>query len=545
MRPPAPLLRFVALVCLLLSATAQLASAAPLKIVLVGDSTVTDHAGWGLGFRRFIGDDVELINTAQGGRSSKSFIDEGRWSKALALHGDVYLIQFGHNDQPGKGPERETDPASTFPANLRRFIDEVRAQGGQPILVTSLVRRNFDKDHPTRILSTLTPYADATKRVAAEAGVPVVDLHALSLAYCEQLGPERTASLNPAKPNGERDTTHLDADGSVVFAGLIVQTLRAHVPTVGAHLRATPRAALSVAAAPDAIVSADGSGTHRTVQAAINAAPADGKKPFVILIKPGTYRERVVIPADKPRLTLRGEETTGTVLTNDLNFNTVDATGKKLGARTSATLHISADNVTLENLTVVNETPREAKVQALALYVDADRARLLHCQFLGWQDTVRADKGRQYYRECRIEGHVDFIYAAGTAVFDRCQIHARADGYLTAASTEAEKPFGYVFLDCTITAAPEVTRTYLGRPWKPTAATAFLRCALPAQIDPAGWHNWGKPENEKTVRFAEYHNTGPGARPDRRVAWSRQLSDAEARGYTPAAILAGTDGWKP
>ena len=115
-------------------------------LVLVGDSTVTDLSGWGLGFRQFAGVGLQVSNAARSGTSSKSYRDEGHWEKALALKGDYYLIQFGHNDQPGKGPARETDPATTYTENLARYVDEVRAQGGQPVLVTSLVRRTFSAD---------------------------------------------------------------------------------------------------------------------------------------------------------------------------------------------------------------------------------------------------------------------------------------------------------------------------------------------------------------------------------------------------------------
>src|SRR6185503_21064241 len=106
--------------------------------------------GWGLGFRRLVDADVTITNTAQNGRSSKSFRDEGLWATAFDARGDYYLIQFGHNDQPGKGPERETDPATTFPANMARYVDDVRAIGATPILVTSLVRRTFAKDTPSK-----------------------------------------------------------------------------------------------------------------------------------------------------------------------------------------------------------------------------------------------------------------------------------------------------------------------------------------------------------------------------------------------------------
>ena len=151
-----------------LALAADPAAAKPPHIVLVGDSTVTDLSGWGLGFRHFISDGAVVFNAARNGTSSKSYRDEGLWAKALALKGDYYLIQFGHNDQPGKGPARETDPATTFTANMARYVDEVRALGATPILVTSLTRRIFSKAEPGKIESTLTPYVEAVKKLAAE-----------------------------------------------------------------------------------------------------------------------------------------------------------------------------------------------------------------------------------------------------------------------------------------------------------------------------------------------------------------------------------------
>ena len=220
--------------------SAEPTAAKPPQIVLVGDSTVTDRIGWGSGFRRFVTDGATVTNAAQNGRSSKSFIAEGLWAKALALKGDYYLIQFGHNDEPGKGPDRETDPATTYTANMARYVDDVRAIGAQPILVTSLTRRNFSKTEPGRIEDTLGPFVEAVKQVAAAKHVPLIDLHAASLALCEQLGPVDTAKLNPAKPDGTPDTTHLDYAGSVDFARLVAAELRRVIPALAPVLRAEP-----------------------------------------------------------------------------------------------------------------------------------------------------------------------------------------------------------------------------------------------------------------------------------------------------------------
>jgi len=224
------------------SGTAQTNAPMPektLRIVLVGDSTVNDAGGWGYGFKQFLRGGAECFNTAANGRSSKSFIAEGRWAKALALKGDYYLIQFGHNDEPGKGPERETDPATTYRENLARYVAEARAIGARPVLVTSLTRRNFDPAAPSKLKPNLEPYAAAMKQVAVEKGVPLVDLHARSVEYCEKIGPTETAKLNPVK-EGKPDTTHLNAAGRLVFARIVVAELRTVAPELAPYLRAEP-----------------------------------------------------------------------------------------------------------------------------------------------------------------------------------------------------------------------------------------------------------------------------------------------------------------
>ncbi len=234
---------WLALVGLFASASFAVTTANPIHVVLVGDSTVTDLSGWGLGFRQFAGDGLKVSNAARNGASSKSYRDDGLWEHALALKGDYYLIQFGHNDQPGKGPARETDPTTTYTENLVRFVDEVRAQGAQPVLVTSLVRRTFSKENPARLVSAHVPYVEAVKAVAAAKGVPLLDLHARSLAFCETLGPDQTATFNFPDAAGKNDTTHLDARGSAAFARLVVEELRSLVPALAPALRHEPQAA--------------------------------------------------------------------------------------------------------------------------------------------------------------------------------------------------------------------------------------------------------------------------------------------------------------
>lgn len=199
-----------------------------IRIVLVGDSTVTDGAGWGAGFKQLLNDNAECVNTAAGGRSSKSFINEGRWEKALALKGDYYLIQFGHNDEPGKGADRETEPRTTYRQYIARYVDEARAAGTKPVLVTSLTRRQWDKSG--KIKSSLVPYADVVKELARERNVPLVDLHTSSIALCEKLGREKCNELSPLKGTNQIDNTHLNVKGSVVFARLVADGLIRVVP---------------------------------------------------------------------------------------------------------------------------------------------------------------------------------------------------------------------------------------------------------------------------------------------------------------------------
>lgn len=206
------------------------------RVVLVGDSTVAVTSGWGPGFIRYLSESAVCLDLARGGRSSRSFINEGHWKNALAEHPDYVLIQFGHNDQPGKGPERETDPESTFPEFLRRYVDEARAIGAKPILVTSLTRRNFREG---KLVDTLGPYAAATRKVAAEKGVPLIDLYARSTELVEKLGPKATEELEPPNPDGKPglDHTHLNARGADVFGRLVAEELRKAEPALGKFVR--------------------------------------------------------------------------------------------------------------------------------------------------------------------------------------------------------------------------------------------------------------------------------------------------------------------
>jgi pectinesterase len=498
------------------------AVALALRIVLVGDSTVAEQQGWGPALRLHAGRDVEVVNLGANGRSSKSYRAEARWTEALAAKGDWYLIQFGHNDQPGKGPERETDPA-TFRENLGRYVDEASAIGARPVLLTSLTRRTFEGE---RIVSTLGPWVEATRAVAAEKGVPLVDLNAASTRLTERMGNAAWEAISPRNDEGGVDRTHLTPAGAGLVAPLVVAGLRVAAPELALHLA-------------DAVVAADGRGQHLTIQAAIDAVPQDVAR-WTIRVAAGRYHEVVYVQQEKRHVRLVGEDADTTVLTHGLHAKLIGLDGRPIGTFRTPTLTVDADDFTLEHLTVENTAGPVG--QALALRVDGDRAAFRDARFLGWQDTVFLNRGRQLFERCRISGHVDFIFGGATAYFDGCEIHVRGDGYVTAASTPPGRAHGFVFRGCRITGEPGA-RAYLGRPWRGHAKTVFVDTWMSEAVRPEGWHDWDRPERQTSATYVEAGSTGPGADGARRVRWARTSSAEESRALTPAAVLAGADGW--
>jgi pectinesterase len=293
------------------------------------------------------------------------------------------------------------------------------------------------------------------------------------------------------------------------------------------------------------VVAPDGSGQFKTVQAAVDSIPEENTGPRLIVLKPGTYKEQVVIKSGKPFLTLRGadKDPRKTIVTFN-RYATIEdpkAPKKRIGVPDSETVSIQADHFTAENITFENTAGRVAA--AIAVRTTGDKIIFRNCRFLSWQDTLYLDGKRVYLHECYVEGRVDFVYGSATAVFEKCHLHATDGGVITAASTKPETPFGLVFLRCKVTCKED--RSYLGSPWQPGAATAFLECELGENLWPQGWTEWKGEQHHKTARFVEYNNTGPGAHPEQRPAWTRQLTDAEAKSHTVENILGGTEGWNP
>jgi pectinesterase len=286
--------------------------------------------------------------------------------------------------------------------------------------------------------------------------------------------------------------------------------------------------------AAELVVAADGSAPFKTVQSAVDAAAPRA----VIHIKPGTYREVVVVPPDKHHLTFRGDDATTTIISFDLHTGVPGPDGKPINTFGSPTVFVQADDFTAEHITFANTAGRQG--QAVALTIMGDRGVFRDCRFTGYQDTLLPQAGRQYFERCYIEGAVDFIFGGSAAWFEECEIHVTANGYITAANTTKNQRCGYVFHKCKITGEPGV-RTFLGRPWRPWAATVFLDTQIVGDVvRPEGWNNWNDPTREQTVRYAEYGSGGP-----ERVAWARKLTGAEAKEYTIANVLGGLDAWDP
>jgi pectinesterase len=346
------------------------------------------------------------------------------------------------------------------------------------------------------------------------------------------------------------------------------------IPALAAdiHVRVDP-------AAPHANPGNENLTTFPTIQNALDhhpfATPNPNGQPGRVFIEivPGTYHERIIVTQNHNNITLigLGKSPSDVVITNSLNAKQAGGTFFTETVEINAT-GFQADNITFEN-TAGNTG------QAVAVANRGDRSIFKRCRFLSHQDTLFADSGRQYYVEGYIEGGVDYIFGNAAAVFERDELHSNGPGFVTAQSrTSPTQPTGYVILNSRVTAdlapptapgAPSELRSGgsdattpgaksiasahntigLGRPWRTYSRVVYINTSLPAEMNPAGWNNWGNPANESTAFYAESNSKGNGASPTTRVPWSHQLTPAQAKQYLPQAFLAGPpsgpDHWDP
>jgi pectinesterase len=320
-----------------------------------------------------------------------------------------------------------------------------------------------------------------------------------------------------------------------------------------------------VRVSPDVKTGIESTTEYPTIQMALDHHPfaaigPDGKPGRVFIeVAPGTYHERVIITQNHTNITLlgMGKSPDDVIITNSLNAKQAG------GTFFTETVEVNGAGFEADNITFENTAGNTG--QAVAVADRADRSIFKHCRFLGHQDTLFADYGRQYYVDSYIEGGVDFIFGNATAVFDHDELHANGPGYLTAQSrTAADQTTGYVILNSKVTSSIDPSAPIasanasvagarsiasakgtigLGRPWRPYSRVIYINTELPAELNPAGWNNWNNPANENTAFYAESNNIGPGANPSARVPWSHQLSPAEVKQFYPASFLSGTDHW--
>ncbi|MFC6647473.1 pectinesterase family protein [Granulicella cerasi] len=306
-------------------------------------------------------------------------------------------------------------------------------------------------------------------------------------------------------------------------------------------------------------VDANDKAAYSSVQAAIDHSPAEGA---VVLIAPGIYREKLHAAVANLRLVGTGVRAQDVLLTWD------DSAGTAGGTSKSATLTATGDGFAAENLTIENSWEltherAEQGAQAVALLVTGDRDVLDRVRLLGAQDTLYANSARcrdhadadghraceasrQYFRDCYIEGHVDFIFGDAKAVFDHCELHPRehAQVMLTAQSKwYPEEDSGYYFLGCRVTGATHGRKIALGRPWRDYSTVLFVDTYFEPTITADGWSEWSGRLKMSTYR--EYGSTGPGANAGHRIVSSPELTPSEKARLTPRGLLAGTDRWDP
>lgn len=282
-------------------------------------------------------------------------------------------------------------------------------------------------------------------------------------------------------------------------------------------------------------VAKDGSGQFKSVQAAVNSVPAGSSSPVLIRIKAGTYKEQLTI-SDRSKLTLCGDDPKTTILTFDSNSE------KGGSLDNGASIRVYVNDFSAANLTFQNSSPLGSK-QAVALVANGKRQQYANCRFISYQDTLYTKAGSQYIRDSYIQGNVDFVFGAATAVLQNCEMRTVSKGSAIAApNTDANTPYGLVFLGGRVTASSDIPAksVALARPWRPNGAAAYLNVELGGHISAAGWTDMSG-NSPSNARFSEYKSTGPGASPGTRVKGTRQLSDADAKKYTPSNVL----GWSP
>ncbi|KAK8673938.1 hypothetical protein V6N13_112247 [Hibiscus sabdariffa] len=274
-------------------------------------------------------------------------------------------------------------------------------------------------------------------------------------------------------------------------------------------------------------VDQSGNGDYEKIQDAIDAVPSDNKELVFISVKPGIYKEKIVVPANKPFITISGSKANGTIITWNESGEIFE----------SPTFAVLASDFVGRYLTIQNTFGPGAK--AVALRVSGDRAAFFGCRISSYQDTLLDDTGRHYYKSCYIEGAVDFIFGNAASLFENCHLHSLSEGDAAITAQRRESPSedtGFTFLGCKITG---VRSAVLGRPWGAYSRVVFALTYMSNVILPQGWDDWGDLSKQSTVFYKEYKCYGPGANVRKRVEWSGKLTDNEAELFLTKNMIGG------
>ncbi|KAK4355182.1 hypothetical protein RND71_024153 [Anisodus tanguticus] len=292
------------------------------------------------------------------------------------------------------------------------------------------------------------------------------------------------------------------------------------------------------------VVDQNGKGDSVTVQGAVDKVPSHNLQRVIIYIHPGTYREKVHIPASKPFISLVGNQnqTARTIITGHDKASDTDQYGSLLGTSRSATLTVESDYFCATGISVENTIipdPKGVGMQAVALRLTGDRAVLYRVRILGSQDTLLDDAGSHYFYQCYIQGSVDFICGNGRSLYKNCTLHSVAKGYGAIAAqhrNSANQDTGFSFVNCKISGSG---RVFLGRAWGEYSRVIYSKCDIDGIIDPKGWTDWNQPSRRQHAVFGEYQCKGNGANRAGRVQWSKTLNDSEAEHFLDVKFIGG------
>lgn len=315
----------------------------------------------------------------------------------------------------------------------------------------------------------------------------------------------------------------------------------------------------------------DGTGDFKSIGEALRSLPTDYSGEQVLYIHKGFYEEQITVTV--PHVTFIGEDAENTILSYGLYARMSMEGGMKRGTFRTYSCLIDTHDFTARNLTFENSAGIGTDVgQALALYADGDRLFFENCRFLGNQDTLFTGplppkgiepngfigpkqhspriNGRHYYKNCYLEGDIDFIFGSATAYFEGCTFFSKYTGmeissYVTAASTPKGQEFGYVMANCRFESNCPPDNAYLGRPWREYGKTVLINCYMDDHICKEGWHDWNKEAAHKHTYYGEYGSYGPGAVMEKRPDWIHRLTKADLKRFTKEAVLSGPDGWNP